>query len=225
MSQSTTQAAAPAAPVAAPAPAAAGQKDAITAIREAVIPVIKAELDAHDKYMNHRLVEMEARIIEEVRMGTTQINTFISSQAGATRKVKKTETKDDVAAGAAGSPAVTPADPAAATPTAPATKPASFRPKNLWFRDQYQASAEFREKFTEAALKVDPNFKTLMEGDKKVSSKAEDKRDAARSEFAYNYMVDKMQDWGTKVYIPMHEAAKRAAQPGTKSETAKVDTK
>jgi hypothetical protein len=89
----------------------------------------------------------------------------------------------------------------------------------------YQADPTFREKFLEAAVKTDPNFKTLMENDKKVSSKAEDKRDAARSDFAYNYMNDKMQDWYTKVYIPMHEAAKRAATPGTKGEPAKVEAK
>lgn len=207
----------------------AGPKDALAAIQAVIVPIIKAELDAHDKFMTTKLAEMEARIVEEVRTGTIQINTFIATQSGSSRKIKKSETKDDIAAGAAVSPAATPADgtpaPAAATGAAPAAKAAPFRSKNLWFRDQYQADPKFREAFIEAALKVDPNFKTLMENDKKVSSKPEDKRDAARSEFAYNFMNEKMQEWYTKVYIPMHEAAKRAATPNTKGEAAKVEAK
>jgi len=210
-------------------------KDPFVLIKEAITPIVQVEIDRALKFLAEkaaesesrgatRLAETEARMVEEIRIMKVNMDACVLSAAGNTRKVNKTATKDDVAAGAAGSPAATPSDPASApAPVAAAAKGPAFKPKNLWFRHMFQTDTEFRAKFMEAALKADPNFETLMNNDKKVSSKSDEDKDSARSAFAYAWMSEHMADWNTKVYTPMHEKAKSAAATGVKSETAKVD--
>lgn len=194
-------------------------KDVLTGV---VRQEVRQELATSTKWMTEEINKANAQhhseLLLEVRALEAQVKAFVSSAAGAKKAVKKTEIKDDVAAGAAdaaATPPATPSDP-------PAPKSAQFRPKNLWFKDQYQENAEFREKFLEAAVKVNPNFKTIMEADKKVLDKPEGKKDAARADFAYTWMSANMHDFNTKVYVPMHEAAKKGAVT-TKTETAKVE--
>lgn len=206
-------------------------------VNAGVKSIVASELNNFTKLILEKTAEQhavsESRIMEELKLLSTQLSTFMASSAGEKRKAKKAEVKEDVAAGAApgGSPAASATTTPAPADAAATVKVAPFRPRNLWFRDKYLDrndtsvnGVSFRAAFTEAAKKADPTFEDVMEKDKGVSSKAEGKKDNSRADFAYKFMQDKMPDWQTKTFLPLHEAAKKAAQTnGVKIEQAKIE--
>lgn len=118
----------------------------------------------------------------------------------------------------------TPTAAAAASETVEATAGKQFPNKMLWFKKKYAEDAAFRASCNDAVSRQHPNFLQMMEGDKSVAEKTNEKaKMTARATFAWKFIPTHAKTY-LEQYNKEYEDAKKQHDQSNKPQANQVDT-